>query len=102
MAKPALGETNMSRIIQSIRELWEGRSDAVGTVTLAASVTTTLVTAANIGAGARILLTPQTANAAAALATTYVVQSSAGRGKFTLTHANNAQTDRTFGWVAVG
>jgi hypothetical protein len=47
-----------------------------------------------------ILLSPTTANAAAALATTYV--SAVTQGSFTLTHANNAQTDKTFGYVALG
>jgi hypothetical protein len=47
-----------------------------------------------------VLLMPKTANAAAALASTYVTATAPGT--FTLTHANTASTDRTFGYVNVG
>lgn len=97
---PDLGETSLTRAIQAIRELFEGRSNAVGTVTLTASATTTTVTSETCGDESVILLSPKTANAAAALATTYV--SSVGNGTFTLTHANNSQTDRSFGYAAIG
>ena len=97
---PDLGETALSRIVQAIRELFEGRSNAVGEVTLTASTTTTTVTSDTCGDESVILLSPRTANAAAALATTYV--SAVGNGTFTLTHANNAQTDRRFGYAAIG
>jgi hypothetical protein len=39
---------------------------------------------------------PMTANAAAALATTYIVPA---KGQFVITHANNAQADKTFRYV---
>lgn len=97
---PSPIETSTFEIVRSIRELYEGRSNAVGSVTLTASTTTTVVPTDTSGDGSVILLSPRTANAAAALATTYV--SSIGNGTFTLTHANNAQTDRTFGYVAIG
>lgn len=100
MGKPAYQETSLSRIVQSIRELWEGRSHATGVVSLTAGATTTTVTATNIGASSEIFLSPRTANAAGALATTYI--SSRGGGQFVLTHANAVTTDRTFGWGAFG
>lgn len=97
---PHRGETNPVRITQSVRELFEGRSNAVGAATLTAGTTTTVVSAETCGEGSVILLSPKTANAAAAVATTYV--SAVTNGSFTLTHANNAQTDRRFGYVAIG
>ena len=93
-------DTNPTRILRAIRELFEGRSNAVGEVTLRASQTTTTVTAPNVGAGSKPQLTPKTANAAAALATTYV--STVSAGSFVITHASNSQTDKTFLWVALG
>ncbi len=84
----------------AIRQLIEGRSNAVGTVTLRANEATTVVTSEVIGANSTPLLMPTTANAAAALATTYV--SSSVAGSFTLTHANNAQVDKTFYYAAFG
>jgi hypothetical protein len=89
------------QITQAIRELIEGRSNAVGTVTLTANTTTTTATLTTVNRNAIVILAPQTANAAAAVATTYASVSAAG-GAFTITHANNAQTDRTFGYLVIG
>lgn len=100
MTKPASSERDLSSLVQSIRELWEGRGHAVGDCTLEAGTTTTTVIAANCGPSSRVFLTPTTANAAAALATTYV--SAVAKGSFTITHASNAQTDRTFGYAFKG
>lgn len=100
MTKPASSERDLSSIVQSLREIWEGRGHSVGSCTLAANATTTTVTALNCGSSSKVFLTPTTSNAAAALATTYV--SAVAKGSFTLTHANNAQTDRTFGYAFKG
>ena len=97
---PSLAETDRTKILQSIRELFQGRSNAVGQVTLTANAASTVVTALNIGSGSRPQLTPKTANAAAALATTYVATVTVG--SFTITHANNAQADKTFHWICLG
>lgn len=95
-------ETNQRKINTSINNMLDGRSDNYGTVTLTASATTTTVATSGlkVSANSVILLSPKTANAAAALASTYV--SAVGNGTFTLTHANNSQTDRTFGFVWIG
>lgn len=99
---PQPGEINVRRIVQSVRELYEGRSNAIGRVTLAASATTTAVTAVNCGLGSVVLLFPETADAAAEVAAGGLYVSAVGAGSFTLTHANDASTDRTFAWVALG
>jgi hypothetical protein len=97
---PSLRETDPFRLSQAINELFQGRSNAVGTVTLTANQATTVVVADNCGDESQVFLSPKTANAAAALATTYIT--SIGNGTFTITHANNAQTDRTYGYIAIG
>jgi hypothetical protein len=97
---PDLGETALSRIVQAIRELFEGRSNAVGTVTLTAGAASTVVTSETCGDESVVVLSPLTANAAAALGTTSI--SVVTNGSFTIAHANNAQTDRSFGYVAIG
>jgi len=89
------------QVIQAVRELIDGRSNAVGSVTLTPDATTTSVSKSTINANAVVILTPQTANAAAALATTFVAVAENG-GSFVMTHANNAQTDRTFGYLVIG
>lgn len=97
---PSPGETSLARIVRSVRDLFEGRTNAVGSLTLQAGATTTVVTFINCSIGTKVFLSPRTANAAAAISTTYV--SSTWNGTFSLTHANNAQTDRTFDFVCLG
>lgn len=96
----SLGEKDLAAYADAINGLAQGRSNAVGTFTIAASAATTVVSSKTCGADSLILLMPKTANAAAALATTYIT--AIGPGTFTVNHANNAQTDRHFSYVAVG
>lgn len=99
---PQPGERDPRRIVQAIRELFEGRSNAVGEVTLQAGGTATTVTAANCGVDSKVFLFPTTANAAAEVGAGTLYCGTVAGGSFTLTHANNAQTDRTFFYVAIG
>jgi hypothetical protein len=92
--------SDIDEIRDAVRQLVRGRSNATGTVTLTPGATTTVVSAPfNVSARSRVGMSPTTANAAAALTTTFWV---AGNGSFTITHANNAQADRTFIWSAQG
>ena len=97
-----IAEKDQTRQNQAIRDLFAGRSNAVGTVTLTASVATTTVTAINCGLGSRVFLMPTTANASAEFGNGTIRISAVANGSFTITHANNAQTDRTLFWVALG
>lgn len=94
------GERNPQRIVDAIRQLVEGRHNAADRFTLTAGATTTVVSHPNCGKDCEPQFSARTANAAAALATTYV--SSVVSGQFTVTHANNGQTDRTFGYTVTG
>ena len=93
-------ETDQTKINRAIQQLEQGRLNVTGSCTLAASATSTIVKAGNCGAASQVLLTARTANAAAALATTYV--NSVTNGSFTIAHASNAQTDRIFGFACLG
>jgi hypothetical protein len=93
-------ETDQGKINRAIQQLEQGRLNVTGICTLAAGATTTIVKAANCGAASQVLLTARTANAAAASATTYV--GAVANGSFSITHASNAQTDRTFGFACLG
>lgn len=99
---PTVDEKDEKRQNVAIRQLAWGRSNATSTVTLRANQATTTVTAEYCTADSIVVLTPQTANAAAALATTYVLAANVTRGQFIISHANNAQTDKTFGWETRG
>lgn len=92
--------TFFSRLFDSIENLLKGRSRNAGTLTLTANVTSTTVTNVLFESTQVPVLVPMTSNAAAALATTYV--SARTKDSFTLTHANAATTDRTFGYIFVG
>lgn len=86
----------------AIKKLGEGRSNAVGTVTLTANAGTTIVTAPTCGAGNAVLIFPCTANAAAIVAATYVATTDVTAGQFIVHHTNDANTDKTFFWAAFG
>ncbi len=101
---PGLEETDLKKIILAIQQLAAGRSNAVGTVTLTANVATTTVSTANgaitqkglVAPGSTPIFTPKTANAAAEVGNGTMYVSAVGIDTFTITHANNAQTDRIF------
>lgn len=99
---PHVGEKDPVRIVQAIRDLFHGRSNAVGNVTLDASVASTTFNVRNCGSGSKIALTPTTANASAEMAAGGFYVSAVAKGSFTVTHANNAQTDRTFQYAIQG
>lgn len=97
----ALNEASLpKRVIDTINLILKGRMNNTGSVTLTANAATTAVSDNRFESSMVPLLTPTTANAATALATTYV--SARDTGTFTLTHANDAQTDKTFLYVRVG
>lgn len=103
MAIQLLPETkDIWRIVQAVRQLVEGRQNSVDDVTLAAGAATTTVSFVNCSKDCRVFLFPQTANAAAALATTYILRANIKQGGYTISHANNAQVDRTFSFVCIG
>lgn len=85
---------------RTINELLKGRANNVGEVTLTANSATTDTTDTRVKQSMKIFLSPLTANAAAALTNVYV--SAVADGSFTLTHTNNAQTDRTFDYIIRG
>lgn len=89
-------------LTDAVNGLTDGYSNAVGEVTLTAGATSTTVTDNRFQSSMEVVLTPKTANAAAALATTYIATADKAKGTFVVTHANNAQTDRVFGYVRFG
>ena len=99
---PPLGSTDFKQIIRSLMQLASGRSNATGIVTLAANASTTTVSDRNCALGSAPLLVPATAHAAAEDGNGTRFVSSVSNGVFVITHANNAQTDRTYLYAIVG
>ncbi|MEW6645375.1 MAG: hypothetical protein AB1586_33100 [Pseudomonadota bacterium] len=95
-------EKDLSRFALAIQQLGAGRTNAAGSVTLAANATTTTVSAPNCAAGSAVFLMPTTADAAAEFKNGSLFISAVANRSFTITHANNAQTDRTFFYVCLG
>jgi len=93
---PGITETDLKKIVLALQQLAAGRSNAVGTVTLATGVATTVVTDKNCAAASTPLLTPVTANAATEVGNGTLYVSAVANGSFTLAHANSATTARTF------
>ena len=72
----------LRQIALAINSLIDGQSNAIGDVTLAAGAASTIVSDLRVGINARIFLMPMTANAAAAIPTTFI--SSIGKQTFTI------------------
>lgn len=98
----APGETDIRKVVNAVKELVEGRSNAVGSFTLTANAATTTVTAMNCGAGSVPIPVPTTANASAEIGNGTMYIGTVSNGSFVVTHANNAQADRIFMYVALG
>lgn len=81
-----------------------GKMNAIGEVTLTANAATTTITDSRLTRNSLVLFDPMTSNAAAELygATMYVTDANRRNGEFVITHANNAQSDRTFKYLVIG
>jgi hypothetical protein len=88
------GRSEARIIAQAINWLLSGGANDKIEFTLTENSATTVLTDPRLGVGSVLLPMPLTANAAAALAGMY--PSVQATGTMTLTHANNAQADRSF------
>lgn len=98
---PAFGAESRAVAITVNRAL-RGKTNNAGRATLVASTLTTTVSTKICETTSKVILFPETANAAAELGngTMYVSQRLAG--SFLIAHASNAQTDRIFSYIIVG
>lgn len=83
-------------IVQLERDFF---SPGRGEITLTANATTTTLTDAHIGPTRKVLLIPKTANAAAIANTVYI--GTIADATATITHASDANTDKTFHYVVI-
>lgn len=98
---PAAG-ADPRQTAQAVNLLIDGKFNSTGTVTLTASAASTAVTDYRAGPDSVIVFTPTTANAAAEQGGGTMYLSARAKQGFTLTHANNSQTDRTFLYLVIG
>lgn len=95
-------DINQKRLAERVNLLASGRLNVVGELTLDANAASTVFNDPLFAVGAAPLLIPTTANAAAEIGAGTIYLSNRAAGSFTYTHANNAQTDRTFLYVRIG
>lgn len=98
---PQPSERNLGTLVRTIIELCKGHTNAIGTITLTANAASTTVSAPTCSETSVPMLSPFTANAAAEVGNG-TISVAPGREAFVITHANNAQTNRTFGWHVAG
>jgi hypothetical protein len=96
---PAVREA-LRRWYNAVIDLWAREPTFLGT--FAAGVASTTFVDARIAITSALLPQPCTANAAAAMNTWWIDETTRVRGQVTVNHANNAQVDRTFRWKIAG
>lgn len=95
-------DLSIKSIVRVINNIMRGKTNNTGNVTLTAASAATDVADVNVGGESLIIFMPMTANAAIELGNSTMYVSSTGKKTFTITHDNNAQTDRTFRYVVIG
>ena len=86
----------------TVNEMLKGRGNQTASFTLTANATSTTVTDNLFAPDMTLVWTPTSANAAAEVGAGGMYLSARASGSFTVTHANNAQTDRTFVYMRGG
>lgn len=99
---PDINETDLKKLILSLGQLASGRSNAVGTVTLATGAATTVVTDANCSSSSVPIPQPTNAVSATEYVSGNMWVSAVANGSFTITHTNSATAGRTFRYAIVG
>lgn len=86
-------------ILSVLNNMMIGKTNNTGSFTVTANAVSTTVIDDKVSPNSVITLMPTTANAAAGLTATYITP---GEDQFVVTHANNAQSDRTYKYVITG
>jgi hypothetical protein len=99
---------NLGQVIRQIggvlNRVLSGKLNNLEEVTLVANAASTTLSDPRLTVNSFISFDPLTANAAAekAAGTLYVTTANRGNSSFVITHANNAQVDRTFKYQIIG
>jgi len=94
----------LKNIITVVNRMNRGGISCTGEVTLTANAATTTLTDDRLAVGSVLVFDPMTANAATELygGTMYILEANRNNKSWVITHANNAQTDRTFVYAIIG
>lgn len=103
--------SDFNQVASTVRRMWDalkplrkGKLECVGEVTLTANAASTTFNRNGISIQTFIGFDPRTANAAAELAagTMYITDANRSENSVVITHANNANADRTFFVLTIG
>lgn len=89
-------------LVDAVIQLVEGRHNAFGEFTLTPNAATTTVSHPNCSKDCEPQFSARTASAAAEIGNGTIWISSVEQGSFSVTHANSAVADRTFGYLVSG
>ncbi len=97
---PAPSDDQIRNVIRSLQQLARGQTNAKGTFTLS-STGATLVTESNVVCGPNSIVSwvPVTADAAAQMATVFILSSNITTGQFIVSQATNTSTSSIFNYV---
>jgi len=98
---PGRDEKDLSKFALSLQQFASGRSNAVGSFTLATGAATTTVTDANCAVGSTVIPIPTNAASATEFGagSWYITPAN---GSFVVTHINSATAGRTFAYAILG
>ncbi len=97
---PAASETEIRNVIRSLTQVARGQTNSKGTFTLSSTgATLTSVSNVNCGPYSIISWTPATADAAAQMATVFLLSSNVTTGAFSVSQATNTSTSSIFNYV---
>jgi hypothetical protein len=101
---PPPSDPAVRRLFEVVQQMRRGKMECVSEITLTANAATTVLNFKGLSPQSVVIFDPKTANAAAELygGTMYVLTANRGNDAWTITHANNAQTDRTFQAAVIG
>jgi hypothetical protein len=99
---PPAGNRWLQHVRDVVNNIMRGKINALVDITLTANSGTTSLASPLLSGSSGVYWTPLTANAAAEVGAGTIYISAQGNQTATLTHANNAQTDRTFRILIIG
>ncbi len=97
---PAPSEAQLRNVIRSVMQLARGQTNSKGTFTLS-STGATLLSVSNVNCGPYSIVNwmPVTADAAAQMATVFLLSSNVTTGQFIVSQATNTSTSSIFNYV---
>ncbi len=97
---PAPSDNSNRNLIRTVHQLARGQTNSKGTFTISSTGATLLsVSNVNCGPNSIVTWTPVTADAAAQMATVFLLSSNVSTGTFTVSQATNTSTSSIFNYV---